>query len=158
MLRRGEVDAVLSAHAPDSFEAGDPEIVRLFPDYRPLEEAYFRKTGIYPIMHVIALRRAVLERFPWVAKNLLDAFAEAKRRSLRRSREITASRFPVPWIAEAAEQARALFGDDPFPYGIEGNRPTLDAFLRFAYEQGVCHRLLAPEDLFPPEVQTSFKV
>lgn len=158
MLRSGEIDAALSAHAPHAFEAGDPAIVRLFPDYRPVEEAYYRKTGIYPIMHVVALRRAVLERFPWVATNLLEAFAAAKARSLARSREITASRFPVPWLTAMAEEARELFGDDPLPYGIAPNRPTLEAFLRFAHEQGVCHRLLAPEDLFPPEVQTSFKV
>ncbi len=158
LLLSGEIDAVMSAHAPPSFEAGNPDVVRLFPDYRPLEEAYFRKTGIYPIMHVIAVRRDVLERFPWVATNLLEAFEEAKRRSIARSREITASRFPVPWIAEIADRARTLFGGDPLPYGIEANRPTLEAFLRFAYEQGVCHRLLAPEDLFPAEVQTTFKV
>lgn len=157
LLRAGEVDAVMSAHAPPSFEEGHPEVARLFPDYRPVEEAYFRKTGIYPIMHVIALRRDVLDRFPWVATNLLEAFEEAKRRSLARAREITASRFPVPWIAEIAERARALFGD-PMPYGIEANRTTLSAFLRFAHEQGVCHKLLAPEELFPPEVQTTFKI
>jgi 4,5-dihydroxyphthalate decarboxylase len=158
LLLAGEIDAVMSAHAPPSFEAGDPAVVRLFPDYRPLEEAYFRKTGIYPIMHVIALRREVLDRFPWVATNLLEAFEEAKRLSISRSREITASRFPVPWIAEIAERARALFGGDPLPYGIAANRTTLEAFLGFAHEQGVCHRLLAPEDLFPAEVQTTFKV
>lgn len=158
MLLEGEIDAVMSAHAPPSFEAGDKRVVRLFPDYRPVEEAYFRKTGIYPIMHVIAVRREVLDRFPWVATNLLEAFEAAKRRSLARAAEITASRFPVPWIAEIAERGRELFGGDPMPYGIEANRTTLEAFLRFGYEQGVCHRLLAPEDSFPPEVRTSFKV
>lgn len=158
LLRAGEIDAVMSAHAPHSFEERDPAIVRLFTDYRPIEEAYFRKTGIYPIMHVIALRREVLDRFPWVATNLLEAFEEAKRRSLGRAREITASRFPVPWIADIADRAHELFKGDPMPYGIEANRTTLSAFLRFAHEQGVCHQLLAPEDLFPPHVQTSFKV
>jgi 4,5-dihydroxyphthalate decarboxylase len=157
MLLAGEIDAVLSAHALRSFEARHPDIVRLFPDYRPVEEAYFRKTGIYPIMHVIAVRAEVLERFPWVATNLLEAFEAAKQRSLARAREITASRFPVPWIAEIADRAAELFGD-PMPYGIAANRTTLAAFLRFGYEQGVCHTLLEPEDLFPPEVQTTFKV
>jgi 4,5-dihydroxyphthalate decarboxylase len=157
LLLAGEVDAVMSAHAPRSFEEGHPDIVRLIPDYRPVEEAYFRKTGIYPIMHVIALKREVLDRFPWVATNLLEAFEEAKRRSLARAREITASRFPVPWIAEIADRARELFGD-PMPYGIEANRTTLAAFLRFAHEQGVCHARLEPEDLFPAEVRTSFKI
>jgi 4,5-dihydroxyphthalate decarboxylase len=158
MLLAGEIDAAMSAHAPRAFEARHPDIVRLFPDYRPVEEAYFRKTGIYPIMHVIALRREVLDRFPWVATNLLEAFEEAKRRSLARAREITASRFPVPWIAEIADRAGALFGGDPMPYGIEANRTTLASFLRFGFEQGVCHTLLQPEDLFPPEVQTTFKI
>jgi 4,5-dihydroxyphthalate decarboxylase len=158
MLLAGEIDAVASAHALRSFEARHPDIVRLFPDYRPVEEAYFRKTGIYPIMHVIAVRTEVLERFPWVATNLLEAFEAAKQRSLGRAREITASRFPVPWIAAIADHADELFGGDPMPYGIAANRTTLAAFLRFGYEQGVCHKLLTPEDLFPAEVQTTFKV
>jgi len=158
LLLAGEIDAAMSAHAPPSFEAGDARVVRLFPDYRPVEEAYFRKTGIYPIMHVIALRREVLDRFPWVATNLLEAFEAAKRRSIARAREITASRFPVPWIADIADRACALFGGDPLPYGIAANRTTLAAFLRFGYEQGVCHKLLEPEDLFPAEVRTTFKV
>ena len=158
LLLAGEVDAIASAHAPRSFEARHPDIVRLFPDYRPVEESYFRKTGIYPIMHVIAVRAEVLERFPWVATNLLEGFEAAKQRSLARAKEITASRFPVPWIAEIADRADELFAGDPMPYGIEGNRTTLAAFLRFGYEQGVCHKLLAPEDLFPAEVQTTFKV
>jgi len=158
MLLAGEIDAVMSAHALRSFEARHPDIVRLFPDYRPVEEAYFRKTGIYPIMHVIALRAEVLERFPWVATNLLEAFEAAKLRSLARAREITASRFPVPWIADIADRAVALFAGDPMPYGIEANRTTLAAFLRFGHEQGTCHTLLKPEDLFPAEVQTTFKV
>ncbi|HUB94455.1 MAG TPA: hypothetical protein VL993_00970, partial [Stellaceae bacterium] len=158
MLLAGEIDAVMSAHALRSFEAGHPDIARLFPDYRAVEEAYFRKTGIYPIMHVIALRREVLDRFPWVATNLLEAFEEAKRRSLARAREITASRFPVPWIADIADRAFELFEGDPMPYGIAANRTTLAAFLRFGHEQGVCHKLLEPEDLFPPEVQTTFRV
>ncbi|HUK60953.1 MAG TPA: ABC transporter substrate-binding protein [Stellaceae bacterium] len=158
MLRAGEIDAAMSAHAPPSFEAGNADIVRLFPDYRGVEEAYFRKTGIYPIMHVIALRSEVLARFPWVATNLMEAFEAAKVRSLARSREITASRFPVPWIADIADRAAELFDGDPMPYGIAANRTTLAAYLRFAHEQGVCHKLLEPEDLFPPEVRTAFKV
>jgi 4,5-dihydroxyphthalate decarboxylase len=158
MLREGEIDAAMSAHAPRSFEAHHPDIVRLFPDYRGVEEAYFRKTGIYPIMHVIAVRSEVLARFPWVATNLMEAFESAKGRSLVRSREITASRFPVPWIAEIADRAAELFGGDPMPYGIAANRTTLEAYLRFAHEQGVCHKLLQPDDLFPPEVRTTFKV
>ena len=119
---------------------------------------YFRKTGIFPIMHVVALRGEVLERHSWVAMNLFTAFDEAKRRSLNRALDITASYYPVPWSFDYARQSQALFGDDFWPYGIEANRATLEAFLQFAYEQGVCHRKLAPEDLFPAEVQASYRV
>ena len=85
-------------------------------------------------------------------------FEEAKARSLRRLAEITASHAPLPWLDEYIARTRELFGGDPWPYGIEGNRATLEAFLQYADEQGVCHRRLAPEDLFPPEVQSTVKV
>jgi 4,5-dihydroxyphthalate decarboxylase len=100
----------------------------------------------------------VLDRDPWVAMNLLKAFEEAKRRSLARLAEVTASHAPLAWLGDYVAQLRRLFGDDPFPYGLEPNRRTLEAFLQFAFEQGVCHRKLAPEELFPPQVLTSFKV
>ena len=111
MLKKGELDAILSAHAPDFYVAGEPWIVRMFEDYRPIEEAYYRKTGIYPIMHVLAMRREVYDRFPWVAMNLLEAFEEAKERAVTRALEITASRLPIPWIADIAAQSVKLFGD-----------------------------------------------
>ncbi|HWP35839.1 MAG TPA: ABC transporter substrate-binding protein [Thermodesulfobacteriota bacterium] len=158
MLLSGEVDAIMTAHPPDAFVQRRPEVVRLFPDYVAVEEAYWRKTGIYPIMHIVALRRQVLERHPWVAMNLFKAFEEAKRRSQARALDVTATRFPIPWVYAWAERARELFGDDFFPYGIEPNRRTLEAFLRFAHEQGVCRRLLRVEELFPEELRTSFRV
>ena len=122
------------------------------------EEAHFRKSGIFPIMHVIALRREVLDEHPWVAMNLLKAFDQAKARSLARLADITASHAPLPWLAEYVARMQGLFGADPWPYGIEPNRRTLEAFLAYAWEQGVCHRELAPEDLFPREVQSAVKV
>jgi 4,5-dihydroxyphthalate decarboxylase len=156
MLLAGELDAVLSARPPRGFaESG---IARLYPDYREPEEAYFRKTGVFPIMHVVALRRDVFERDPWVAMNLLKAFEEAKRRSLARLADVTASHAPLPWIGDYVARTRRLFGEDPWPYGVEPNRRTLEAFLGFAFEQGVCHRRLALEELFPEQLATSYKV
>lgn len=158
MLLAGEIDAALTAHPPEAFESGDPRMVRLFPNYREVEEAYYRRTRIFPIMHVIAIKSDVLARHPWVAMNLLKAFTEAKRRSLERAREVTAHRFPIPWMADIAARTADLFGADFWPYGIEANRVTLDAFLGFAHEQGVCRRRLSVEELFPPSVRDSFKV
>jgi len=155
MLLAGDLDAVLSARAPVAFGHG---IRRLFDPYEPVEEAYYRKTGIYPIMHAIVVRTELIERHPWLAMNLLDAFEEAKRRSIERLSDVTAPHAPFPWIAPYAERMRALFGDDFWPYGVDKNRRTLEAFLQFAHEQGVCRRKLAPEDLFPPNVLTRYKV
>ena len=157
MLLAGEVDAVLTAHPPASFEHGDRRITRLFEDYRSVEEAYWRATGIFPIMHVVALKGEVAARHPWVAMNLFKAFEEAKRRSVARALEVTATRFPVPWIYDVAAKAEAEFGE-LFPYGVEPNRKTLDAFLDYAFEQGVCHRRLAVAELFPEALATRFKV
>jgi 4,5-dihydroxyphthalate decarboxylase len=158
MLIDGALDAVLSARPPAPMLAGDGRIRRLFADPRPVEQAYYRKTGIFPIMHVVAMRRELYERHPWLAMNLYKAFDEAKRRALERAADITASFHPMPWTSELVKAAQALFGSDIWPYGIDANRVTLDAFLRYAFEQGVCHRPLTPEELFPPEVASRYKV
>ncbi|MGH8920908.1 MAG: 4,5-dihydroxyphthalate decarboxylase, partial [Actinomycetes bacterium] len=158
MLRAGDLDAVLSAHPPESFERGDGDLVRLFPDYQPVEREHVARTGIFPIMHITAIRADVLETAPWVAVNLLTAFEEAKRRSLARLAEITASRIPLPWIPHLVEDMRSLLGPDPWPYGVDANRVTLDAFTHYAYEQGVAARLLEPEELFAPQVLDQVRV
>jgi 4,5-dihydroxyphthalate decarboxylase len=158
MLLAGDLDAVLSARAPAPFIAADPRIRRLFADHRDAETAYARKTGIFPIMHVVALRRDVFDRHRWLAMNMFKAFDQARRRSLDRLADVTASHFPLPWAPDELERARDLFGADPWPYGVEANRTTLDAFLSYAFEQGVCRRRLEPEALFPAEVQETFRV
>ncbi|HUL94275.1 MAG TPA: 4,5-dihydroxyphthalate decarboxylase [Burkholderiales bacterium] len=155
MLLAGDLDAVLSARPPQGMGRG---IRRLFSDYEATEEAYFKETGVFPIMHVIVIRGDVLARHPWLAMNLYKAFDEAKRRSIERLSDITASHAPFAWLAPYAERMQALFGEDFWPYGLEKNRKTLQAFVDFAFEQGVCHRKLAPEELFPKQVLTSFKV
>jgi 4,5-dihydroxyphthalate decarboxylase len=158
MLVEGEVDAVLSAHPPVCFENGHPDITQLFEDYMTVEAEYYRTTGIFPIMHVIALKRAAVEAHPWIAMNLFKAFEEAKQRSIARALEMTAPRFPIPWCFEHARRAQKLFGQDYWPYGVDANRTTLEAFLQYAHEQGVCHRRLAPEDLFPEQVLSRVRV
>ena len=155
MLLDGEIDAILSARAPDAYRKG---AVRLFEDYQPVEEAYYRETGIYPIMHVAAIRTEVLKQYPWIAKNFFLAFEEAKRRSYERLGDIAASGAPLAWLSDYTGKMKSLFGEDYFPYGLEKNHTTLDAFLQYAHEQGVCHKRLSPEELFPKQVLASFKV
>jgi 4,5-dihydroxyphthalate decarboxylase len=158
MLRSGEVDAVITARAPDAFTHGKGEVVRLFPDYRAEEERYCQKTGIFPIMHLITLRRATFEQHPWIAQNLTKAFEEAKRRSIARLRDFTCAHIPLPWAAAIADEIVATQGEDPYPYGIEASRKTLEAFCRYSHDQGVTARRMTPEDLFPREVQASAKI
>ncbi len=158
MLHSGDLDAVLSAHPPASFERGDGEIVRLFPDFEPLEREHVARTGIFPIMHVVVIRSDVLDAAPWVAGNLLTAFEAAKERCIERLSEMTASRVPLPWIPSLVEQMRQLLGPDPWPYGVEANRVTLEAFTRYAHEQGVAARRLDPEELFAPQVLGHYRI
>jgi 4,5-dihydroxyphthalate decarboxylase len=130
----------------------------MFADYTGLELEYFKKTRIYPIMHVIVLRRAVYERDRWVAMNLFKAFEDAKRASLARMTEIGQSHVPVPWIAEHARRWRDVAGEDFWPYGLEPNRATLEAFVQYAHEQGVAMRKLKVEELFAPETLERAKI
>jgi 4,5-dihydroxyphthalate decarboxylase len=158
MLLSGEIDAMLVARAPDAFVKGNPKIRRLFDDFIDVETDYYKKTGIFPIMHAVAIRRDVVDKNPWVARNLFTAFEEAKRRSIERVLEATVSLFPIPWYFEHARRGMELFGKDYFPYGIEPNRKTLEAFLKWAYEQGVCKRHVAVDELFPDSLASTHKV
>jgi 4,5-dihydroxyphthalate decarboxylase len=155
MLLAGDIDAIISAAPPDPFRTGDGRVQRLYPDYRGVEEQYFRDTGIYPIMHTIAIRRAVYDKYRWVASSLYTAFDEAKRRSVERIMA-PGSQIAHPWgFLDAAEIGATMFGDGEYwPYGIAPNRVTLDAFLQYCHEQAVTKRRLAPEDLFVKELQS----
>jgi 4,5-dihydroxyphthalate decarboxylase len=150
MLGSGELDAVISAREVPG--------ARLFQDYRAAEAEYWKKTRIFPIMHVLALRRDVYDRDRWVAMNLFKAFEEAKQRSLERVSEFGLSHLPMPWVPDHVRQWRSLAGDDFWPYGIEPNRPTLEAFLQYGYEQGVATRRLKVEELFAPETLERAKI
>ncbi len=151
------MDAVISARAPKAFVPGG-NVVRLFPDYRAEEQRFFKKTGIFPVMHLITIRRAVFEQHPWVAMNLFKMFDTAKRRCFERMRDITCARIPLPWAAAIVEEIAEDFGPDPYPYGIEESQRTLEAFCRYANEQGVTHRRMTVDDLFPREVRAMARV
>ena len=158
MLLSGEIDCMISAHPPHEFENG--AMTRLMPDFREVEESYFEETGIYPIMHTVAIKRDVYEEYPWIARNLMTAFEEARDRSVERLTSVTASQIPVPWgYVNAERTASKIFGDNGvWPYGIEASRTTIEAFLQYCDEQGVTHRKLTPEELYAPEATTEFVI
>lgn len=146
LLAAGEIDAIISARPPASALAGATRTV--LEDPEAAEREYWAGTGVFPIMHVVALRRDVYERAPWIAGSLYAALDEARRRSVARLRDATASAVPLPWAALAAERAADLFGGDLWAYGIEANRVTIEAFLRYSDEQGVTPRRLAIDEVF----------
>jgi 4,5-dihydroxyphthalate decarboxylase len=157
MLADGEIDCAIIARPPNCFLEGHPDVERLFPNFQELEEIYFNKTRVWPIMHIIAVQRHVLEDNPWIARNLYNAFLESKRRSLERLLDPAVSRYPLAWLSNYARKMRDMFGD-PFPFGIEENRPTLDQFLQFTYEQGIAHRHAKPEEIFPKGIATAVRI
>jgi 4,5-dihydroxyphthalate decarboxylase len=151
LLSSGRIDAFISARAPAPGYSG---IRRLFPDPTDEEKRYFRETGIFPIMHCVVIKREAYERNRWIARNLFEAFDEAKNRGLQRIAEVGQSHTPIPWVhSHMASTQQLLFPDgNCWPYGVEPNLNTISQFLSYCHEQGICRRLLSPEDIFVPEL------
>jgi 4,5-dihydroxyphthalate decarboxylase len=151
MLADGALDALYSPRTPRLFAAGDPRVRRLFADPRTEEERYFTTTGIFPIMHVVVLRRDLYERRPWLAESLYKAFDQARAATAARMRETAAPRSMLPWLYADIERTQALMGPDFWPYGLAANEKTLRTFLRYSHEQHLASKLMEPADLFAPE-------
>jgi 4,5-dihydroxyphthalate decarboxylase len=151
MLATGEIDALCTPRVPSPFAAGDPRVRRVFPDVVGAEKEYYAATGIFPIMHVVVIRRDVYERHPWVAQSLNKALVTARDQAYASLYDTSALRFMLPWLTPQLEEARALLGSDYWSYGVEGNRAALEAFLRYHHEQGLSARRFTPEELFAPE-------
>jgi 4,5-dihydroxyphthalate decarboxylase len=154
LLASNEIDCAIIARPPTCFLEGHPDVVRLFPDYLQMEEEYYARTKVWPIMHIIAMRRSIVDAHPWVARNLYNAFLESKQRSIERILDPAVSRYPVPWLATYARRMRDMFGGDLFPYGIEENRPTWEQMALYTYQQGIAHRQMKAEELFPAGIMT----
>ena len=148
MLEAGELDGVIGARAPSCFARGAPNVGRMFPDYRAAERAYFQKTRIFPIMHVIGIRRALIDQHPWLAVNVYKAFLEAKRLCMAEMGQIGHLFTSLPWSVPELESTRALMGEDFWSYGTEPNEHVLDTFLRYHFEQGLSARRVGVRELF----------
>jgi hypothetical protein len=151
MLAGGELDALITPRIPSPFAERDPRVRRLFEDVVGAEQAYFAATGIFPIMHVVVIRRDVYERSPWVAASLYKAFVLAKEQARKELYDSSALRFMLPWLNQHIEEAERTLGTDYWSYGLGPGRHTLETFLRYHHEQGLSKRLLRAEELFAPE-------
>jgi 4,5-dihydroxyphthalate decarboxylase len=154
MLASGEIDCAIIARPPTCFLEGDPNIKRLFPNYLEMEEEYYARTSVWPIMHIIALKKHLLDDNPWIARNLYNAFEESKNRSLERLLDPAVSRYPLPWLATYARRMRTLFDGDTFPFGIDKNRATFEQMMLYTHQQGIAQRHMTPEEIFPAGIMT----
>jgi 4,5-dihydroxyphthalate decarboxylase len=151
MLATGEIDALYSPRRPRSLFAGDGAVRCLFADPRAEERAYFQKTGIFPVMHTVVIRRDIYTAHRWLANSLTKAFTAAKDLAYEQLRKTAALEISLPWVLDEYESTVKLMGPDYWAYGLEPNRQALSTFLRYAQEQYLTDRVLAPEDLFAPE-------
>ena len=149
MLADGEIDALHTARAPSTFYSEPDKVARLFPDFVAVEKAYYAHSGIFPIMHVVAIRRELYERHRWIARSLYTAFAAAQRLSYEQLLVSASLKTMLPWQIAAVEDT---------PYGIERNRHVIQTFTRYHHEQGLSPRQLAIEEMFAPETFAEFRI
>jgi 4,5-dihydroxyphthalate decarboxylase len=155
LLEAGEIDAVFAAQAPAAFYRHSPNVARLFPDYPAAERDHFRRTGLFPIMHTLVIRRSIYDAEPWIARSIFDAFLEAKRVGTERLSTDGRPYAGLPWLTHHLEELVEVMGPDPYPYGFAANRSTVATFLEMSHGQGLTPRVLAPEELFVPELLAS---
>lgn len=158
MLDAGEIDGVIGPRAPLGFECGDANIGWLFPDPQAAAKEYFQRRKIFPIMHVLGVRRALAEQHPWLPAALLKAFTAAKDLAVASLSHTAALQVSLPFCVEAAREAHELIGKDFWSYGLEPNRHVLETFLRHHHAQGLSARRVTAEELFHPGTLESFKI
>ena len=150
----GELDAVICTSLFESFSKGTPNVRRLFLDYKDVEIAYYKKTGIFPIMHTLVLREDVWRESPWIASSLYKAFQKAKELAYQRFDDLSPYKICMAWFREPMEEQKQVLGSDPWAYGIENNRKTIETLIDYLYEQGMIKRKPLVEELFAPNTVT----
>ena len=158
LLVSGEIDALISADIPESVLEGRPEVGRLFEDYQTVERDYYRRTGIFPIMHAVVVKKSLAREHPEIVRAVYRGFCDAKaaqEQQFAKGMTFNNMGTMVPWLTSLIGENRELLGEDWWPYGIERNRKTLNACLRYHYEQGLTKRQYAIEDIFVPDLLTA---
>jgi 4,5-dihydroxyphthalate decarboxylase len=149
MLADGELDALFATYIPNLFLNGSAKIARLFPNFKEVEQDYYRRTGIFPVMHTVVVREDVHHEHPWVASSLYKAFTEAKDLAVNRLYDTDALALTLPFLIDHLEETWKIFGSDYWSYGVESNRPALEALAQYVVDQGLAPRVVSPEELFP---------
>ena len=158
LLDKGEIDAVMGPRAPSSFDRGDPRISWLYPDPTVAAAEWYGRRRIFPIMHILGVRRSLAERHPWLPGALAKAFDQAKAAALAKLTDTSATKVTLPFVEEQLRNARRLMGDDFWSYGFTPNRHVLEYFLYHHHRQGLSARLLNPEELFHPATLEAYRI
>ena len=149
LIDAGEIDGTIGTHLPESMKT-NPDVRRLFPDFKAVEKAYYQRTGVFPIMHLIAIKKEVYQANPFIAKSLYDAFEASKRAALVRMRNYSALRYMLPWMPAELDELAEVFGDDPWTYGLEANRATFATMIQFMKQQDMIESEPSVDELFVP--------
>jgi 4,5-dihydroxyphthalate decarboxylase len=158
MLDAGEIDAMISAHMPSPFVKRHPKVQRLIPNFREVEQDYFRRTKIFPIMHTVVIREEVYDKNPWIAQSLFKAFNESKKLCQESMYEFSALKYMLAWSIDEMEKEREVLGDDPWAYGLEANRHVLETLVQYTHEQGLISKPLDVDSLFAKSTLEEFKI
>ena len=150
LVENGKLDFMMTANNPLAFRRGSPKVVRLFPNYIELEKDYYKRTRIYPIMHTVVIKRSIYDRDPWVALSLYKAFCASKDRCCRMLLETGSPKASFAWLQPMIEEEQRVFGRDWYSYGVEANRPTLEALVQYTHEHGLTERRMTVDELFAP--------
>lgn len=150
MLENGEIDAMISARAPSCFDRRAPNVGRLFTDFKKAEQDYFKRTGIFPIMHLIGIRKSLVEQYPWLPVTVYNAFLQAKNIAVKELNELAQLMVNLPWVVDHYNETRKIMGEDFWSYGFNENRKQMETFARYHHEQGLSGRKVAAEELFAP--------
>jgi 4,5-dihydroxyphthalate decarboxylase len=149
LLEAGEISAIIGADLPPAF-GKNPDVQRLFPDFKETEKDYYKRASVFPIMHLIVIRRELYERHPFIATSLYNAFCESKAQAFRKMRYLGTLRYMLPWLPAELDEIAEVFGGDPWPYGVASNRPTLEALVQYLEDQSLIPARPAIDDLFVP--------
>jgi len=148
MLADGDVDALFHAMEPKCYVEGHPKVARLFQDFRTAEHSYYQKTGIFPIMHAVAIRKKLADRHPWLPSALFKTYAQSKAIAIRELTTLGWAFNSLPWVAAEIEETRSLMGENFWPYGIKPNRKAIEALCRYSHQQGLASRRVKIDELF----------
>ena len=158
MLDRGDLDGFIAPRPPSGAALHNPQVGWLFDDPTAVAKDYYRRTGIFPIMHVVGIRKTLAEQHPWLPGAVLKAFTQAKAAALDKLADTSATKVTLPFVEEQLKAARDAMGDDYWAYGVQSSRKTLEAFVRHHHAQGLSQRLMAVDEIFHPATYESYSI